>query len=133
MSSTFRWRSLRWPTVHLAFLLAHQFTNSLFPLSMILYNVTSSIEPGVADEWLEYMRTTHMPEVMETGFFIKSQLCRLLNEEENGITYAAQYYCLNVEQLDEYQRVCAPALRADLEAHFAGKYVSFRTVLEVVE
>ena len=100
---------------------------------MILYNVTSSIEPAVADQWLDYMRTTHMPEVMETGFFLKSQLCRLLNEEEGGITYAAQYYCLSVEQLDEYQRLCAPALRADMEKHFSGQYVSFRTVLEVLE
>ena len=100
---------------------------------MILYNVTTSLEPAVAAEWLHYMRSTHIPEVMETGFFIKSQLCRLLNEEDDGITYAAQYYCLNVEQLEEYQRLCAPALRADMEAQFAGKYVSFRTVLEVVE
>jgi hypothetical protein len=100
---------------------------------MILYNVTSSIEPAAAEDWLDYMRSTHMPEVMETGFFIKSQLCRLLNEEEGGITYAAQYYCLSLEQLEEYQAICAPALRADMEKHFAGKYVSFRTVLEVVE
>ena len=77
---------------------------------MILYNVTTSIEPAVADEWLEYMRSTHIPEVMETGFFIKSQLLRLLNEEDGGITYAAQYYCISLEQLDEYQTICAPAL-----------------------
>ena len=100
---------------------------------MILYNVTSSIEPTAADEWLEYMRTTHMPEVMNTGFFIKSQLCRLLNEENDGVTYATQYYCLSLEQLEEYQTLCAPALRADRETHFAGKSVSFRTILEVVE
>ena len=100
---------------------------------MILYNVTSSIEPSVADEWLDYMRTTHIPEVMATGFFIKSQLLRLLNEEEGGITYASQYYCLDLEQLEAYQTICAPALKADIEKHFAGKYVSFRTMLEVVE
>jgi len=100
---------------------------------MILYNVTSSIEPSVAEEWLDFMRSTHIPEVMETGFFLKSQLCRLLNEEEGGVTYATQYYCLSLEQLEEYQLLCAPALRADMEAHFAGKYVSFRTILEVVE
>jgi hypothetical protein len=100
---------------------------------MILYNVTSSIDPEVADEWLDFMRDTHMPEVMDTGFFLKSQLCRLLNEENDGITYAAQYYCLSLDQLEEYQRLCAPALRASLEARFAGKYMSFRTVLEVVD
>ena len=100
---------------------------------MILYNVTSSIEPTIANEWVEYMRSTHMPEVLESGFFIKSQLLRLLNEEEGGITYAAQYYCISLEQLEAYQSVCAPALRADMDKHFAGKYVSFRTILEVVE
>ena len=100
---------------------------------MILYNVTTSLEPAVADEWLDYMRTTHIPEVMDTGFFLKSQLCRMLNEENDGITYATQYYCLSVEQLEEYQLLCAPALRADMDSRFAGKYVSFRTTLEVVE
>ena len=100
---------------------------------MILYNVTSSIEPSVADEWLDYMRSTHMPEVMETGFFLKTQLLRLLNKEDDGITYAAQYYCIGLEQLEDYQNICAPALRAEMEKRFAGKYVSFRTVLEVVD
>ena len=100
---------------------------------MILYNVTTSIEPAVADEWLEYMRSTHIPEVMDTGFFIKSQLLRLLNEEEGGITYASQYYCISLEQLEEYQNLCAPALRADMDKRFAGQYASFRTTLEVVE
>jgi hypothetical protein len=100
---------------------------------MILYNVTSSIEPEIADEWLTFMRETHMPEVMATGFFIRSQLCRLLDEEEGGITYAAQYYCHSLEQLEEYQRVAAPGLRTDLEIRFPGQYVSFRTVLEVMD
>lgn len=100
---------------------------------MILYNVTSSLDPEIEDQWVAYMRDTHMPEVMETGFFLKSQLCRLLNEEDNGITYAAQYYCVSLEQLEEYQQVAAPALRADMEKHFAGRYASFRTMLEVLD
>ena len=100
---------------------------------MILYNVTSSIEPSAAEAWVTYMRNVHMPEVMASGFFIKNQLLRLLNEEDDGFTYAAQYYCISLEQLEAYQEIAAPALRADMETHFAGQYVSFRTVLEVVE
>lgn len=99
---------------------------------MILYNVTTSLDPEIADAWVSYMRDTHMPEVMETGFFLKSQLCRLLNEEDDGITYAAQYYAVSLDQLEEYQRVAAPALRAEIEKHFGGRYASFRTMLEVV-
>ncbi|HEX8350230.1 MAG TPA: DUF4286 family protein [Hymenobacter sp.] len=100
---------------------------------MILYNVTSSIDPEIADEWLAYMRDVHLPEVMATGFFIKSQLCRLLNEEEGGITYAAQYYCLSLDHLEDYQNLFGPGLSADLTTHFPGQYVSFSTVLEIVE
>jgi len=99
---------------------------------MILYNVTTSLEPAVADEWVAYMRDTHMPEVMATGCFIKNQLCRLLNEEDDGITYASQYYCLGLEELETYQEHFASALRTDMDRRFAGKYASFRTTLEVV-
>jgi hypothetical protein len=100
---------------------------------MILYNVTTSLDPAIADEWVEYMRETHLPEVMATGCFIKNQLCRLLNEEDDGITYASQYYCISLEQLEAYQEHFAPALRADMEKKFSGLYASFRTVLEIVE
>ncbi|GAA3950174.1 DUF4286 family protein [Hymenobacter algoricola] len=99
---------------------------------MILYNVTTSLDPEIAEDWVAYMRDTHMPEVMATGFFLKSQLCRLLNEEDDGITYASQYYCVSLEQLEEYQTVAAPVLIQELEKHFGGRYVSFRTMLEVV-
>ncbi|WP_375434193.1 DUF4286 family protein [uncultured Hymenobacter sp.] len=99
---------------------------------MILYNVTTSLDPEIAEQWVAYMRDTHMPEVMATGFFVRSQLCRLLNEEDDGITYAAQYYCVSLEQLEEYQTVAAPALRQDIEQQFGGRYASFRTMLEVV-
>ncbi len=99
---------------------------------MILYNVTTSLDPEIADQWLTYMQETHMPEVMATGFFLKSQLCRMLEEEEGGITYASQYYCVSLEQLREYQQIAAPALIDEMNKHFGGRYASFRTMLEVV-
>ena len=99
---------------------------------MILYNVTSSLDAAIADDWVAFMRDTHMPEVVATGCFIKSQLLRLLDEEDGGITYAAQYYAVSLEQLEAYQAHFAPALRADLDKHFGGRYAAFRTVLEVV-
>ena len=100
---------------------------------MILYNVTSSVDPEVAEEWEAFMRDEHMPDVMSTGFFIKSQFLRLLNEENNGFTYAAQYYCTSLEQLEAYHETVAPGLRADIETRFPGQYVSFQTVLEVLD
>jgi hypothetical protein len=100
---------------------------------MILYNVTSSLDPAIADEWVNYMRDHHMADVVGTGCFVRSQLLRLLNEEDDGVTYAAQYYAISLDQLEAYQQHFAPELRAEMDRKFAGKYHSFRTVLEVVE
>ena len=99
---------------------------------MILYNVTSALDAAIADEWLTFMRDIHMPEVVATGCFIKSQLLRLLDEEEGGCTYAAQYYAIGIEQLEAYQEHFAPALRADMDRRFGGRFAAFRTVLEIV-
>ena len=99
---------------------------------MILYNVTTSLDPSIADEWVAYMREHHMAEVVGTGCFIRSQFLRLLNEEDDGITYAAQYYAISLEQLEAYQQHFAPALRQEMDVKFKGNYHSFRTVLEVV-
>jgi hypothetical protein len=79
------------------------------------------------------MRDHHMAEVVGTGCFIKSSLLRLLNEEDDGITYAAQYFAISLEQLEVYQEHFAPALLEEMNQKFKGNYVSFRTVLEVIE
>ena len=101
---------------------------------MILYNVTINIDNEVAEEWLEWMQTVHIPEVMATTYFIKNQIARLLNEEDNGgTTYAVQYIARNMEDYEEYERDFAPELQAKHTERYQGKFVAFRTLLEIVE
>ncbi len=102
---------------------------------MILYNVTVKIDRSVHDEWLEWMQTVHIPDVMNTGFFTKNQLMRLLDppSDEEGITYAIQYYCKNIGALKRYWDEEAPALQAAHTKRYEGKFVAFRTVMKLVE
>ena len=37
---------------------------------MILYNVTIKVDHDIHDEWMEWMKQTHIPQVLETGLFI---------------------------------------------------------------
>lgn len=99
---------------------------------MILYNVTVSIDPNVHDEWLDYMRSTHIPEVLKCGLFIDNKICRVHAEEEGGLTYAIQYLLRNWEDYHRYQKEFAPALQQDHSQRYAGKFAAFRTVLEVI-
>lgn len=100
---------------------------------MILYNVTVSIDESVHQEWLQWMRQTHIPEVLASGCFLESRLSRIQGEAEGGITFSVMYLSPSQEKYDEYQNNHAPALQADHAKKFSGKFAAFRTVLEVVE
>ena len=99
---------------------------------MILYNVTINIEHDVHEEWLKWMREVHIPEVMQTGLFIENKICKLLVDEEQGITYSFQYTCKTLEDYKKYQTEHAPRLQADVKKKYEGKFVAFRTLLEVL-
>jgi hypothetical protein len=100
---------------------------------MILYNVTVSIDPSVSEEWLSWMRTIHIPEVMATGCFVESRLSRVQGEEEGGVTFAITYLSPNQELLDEYQSKHAPLLQKSHSEKYSGKFAAFRTFLHIIE
>lgn len=99
---------------------------------MIIYNVTVNIEDSAHDAWLLWMKETHINDVMNTGMFLENKICKVMVEEQSGTTYSIQYTCKNMETLEHYQKNFAPALQADHNKKFEGKFVAFRTLLEIV-
>jgi hypothetical protein len=100
---------------------------------MILYNVTVKLEREIENDWLQWMQNEHIPDVLATGFFSEHKVLRLVEpSEEDGVTYAIQYFCENMDALRQYQREYAPALQAAHTNRFHGKFVAFRTLMEVV-
>ena len=99
---------------------------------MIIYNVTINIDENVHDEWLVWMKEIHIPDVMATGFFLENKICKILAESEGGISYAIQYTCESMVELDAYNKSHAPRLQAEHLNKFNGKFGAFRTLLEVV-
>ena len=51
---------------------------------MIIYNVTVNVDLDVHDQWLQWMKATHLPDVMATGLFLDQRMCRVLAEDEGG-------------------------------------------------
>jgi len=100
---------------------------------MIIYNVTVNIDVDVHDEWLQWMKEVHVPDVMAAGFFLDSKISKILSgDEEGGLSYSIMYTCKDMETLERYQAEAAPALQADHTKRYAGKFGAFRTLLEVV-
>ena len=100
---------------------------------MIIYNVTVKIEPGIRQDWEDWMKQVHIPDVMATGLFLDAQMRRLLIDEEDGHTYSIQYRCLKMADFQKYQSDHASRLQADHTERYKDRYVAFRTLMEQIE
>lgn len=100
---------------------------------MYIYNVTTNIEESAHKEWLTWMKEIHIPDVLATGKFLGAKLSKVLVEEEmGGMTYSVQFTSSDKETLEKYYTEDAERLRQDATKLFAGKFVSFRTELEII-
>jgi len=99
---------------------------------MILYNVTVNIDLDVHDEWLTWMKEVHIPDVMNTGCFLENKLCRILAEEEGGKAYSIQYLCKDADTYQNYLDTYAAKLQQEHTDKYDGKFMAFRTLLNVI-
>lgn len=101
---------------------------------MIIYNVTVNIEDDVHTDWISWMKEIHIPEVMNTGFFLENKIAKVITtqEDETGHTYAIQYTCNSMDDLDEYQEKHAAPIQEAHGNRYQGKFVAFRTLLEII-
>jgi len=101
---------------------------------MYIYNVTIKINEDVHDEWLYWMKHTHIPEMLATGKFLEAKMAQVMVEEKKGgITYSVQYTLQDKVHLEQYYNEDAERLRADGQARFKDQFVAFRTELQVVD
>jgi len=100
---------------------------------MYIYNVTINVEETIINNWLVWMKETHIPEMLATGKFSKALMTKVLVEEEmGGVTYSVQYTTDSKATLQKYYKEDAEKMRSDGSKRFAGKFVAFRTELEIV-
>jgi len=100
----------------------------------LIYNVTLNVDPSIHDEWLSWMKTQHIPQVLGTGKFTKATFSEVLVEDDAGArTYSVQYKSPSRESLEAYYRDDAERLRGEGLKKFADKMLSFRTELHIVD
>ena len=100
---------------------------------MIIYNVTSNIEDGAHDQWMEWMMEKHIPDILDTGKFYKIKILKVLSQEDHGTTYSVQYFADSREKLEQYYKDHSPKMRADAADRFGEKVLAFRTELEIIK
>lgn len=80
------------------------------------------------------MKEKHIPHVLNTGKFVNAKMSQvLIKEDMGGVTYSVQFTTESKELLERYYQEDAPKLREDMNTLFAGRFVSFRTELEIID
>ena len=100
---------------------------------MIIYNVTAKVDWSIHDEWVQWMLKEHIPELVNTGCFTSAKLLRILEiEDEDGPTYAAQYFAVNKADYDQYIKEFAPTVRKKYIDKWGNRVMTFRTLMQVI-
>lgn len=99
---------------------------------MYIYNVTVSIDKSLTEDWLQWMKTVHIPDVLKTGYFIENKICKVLHVDDEGDTFSIQYTFNEMADIEAYQKNDAPRLQAEHSKRYEGKYAAFRTLLQIV-
>jgi hypothetical protein len=100
---------------------------------MFLYNVTVGVDRSIEAEWIQWMKTEHIPNVMKTGLFVENKMYRVHTaDEEPAVSYAVQYFATTLDQVQQYLEKFAPHLREESQEKFGSRQAAYRTLLEEV-
>jgi uncharacterized protein DUF4286 len=111
-----------------------EFRDSIFDicLQMIVYNVTTKVDRQIEKAWLTWLKNEHIPAIMATGLFIEYKLFHLLEQEEDGITYIVQYFAQSIQHYQKYVDELSQKFRQNTFNKWGNQFISFRTVMEIV-
>jgi len=99
----------------------------------IVYSITTKVATEIAPRWLLWMQEVHIPAILNTGYFTAHQLLQLLDQDDSeGPTYSLQLTAQSRVQYNTYIQQHAPTLREEAFRLWGNQFISFRSILEVV-
>jgi len=94
---------------------------------MIIYSVEICIEKEIAEEWLRWMKSKHIPDVMKTNLFTQFKIFKNIDMKN---TYTIQYELNSISKYLKYEKEFAPSLQKEHTEKFKGKFQSKRRLLK---
>lgn len=101
---------------------------------MFIYNITTKVDHAILNQWLQWQKEVHIPEIMATGLFTDHRFYKLLEHDDHeGGIFVTQFLTASKEDYDKYLLQYAPQLRQKTLDKWNDKVVSFRTLLQNVQ
>lgn len=100
---------------------------------MRLYAVRVEVEEEIAEAWKNWMVYTHIPEVLQTGYFRGHRFGEVVDPPaaKGYRTFLVLYEAAEAEALSAYLEKEAPRLRAAYPPEFQGRFRAERWIWEM--
>jgi hypothetical protein len=101
---------------------------------MIIYNTTVQVAAPIAEAWIRWLKEVHIPAIMKTGCFTNYKIVRLIEiDESEGPTYAIQYSAESKADYNRFITLHVQGFQERSREQWGDGYVSFSSVMQVVE
>lgn len=104
----------------------------MYLCGMLLFNVTVIVEEASAAEWLDWMKETHIPQLMETENFVSHRLLKIVDSPNEGVSYCVQFIAEDQEKHQNYLDLHEQQFIGDMYAKYPNKLVTFSALMEFV-
>ncbi len=101
---------------------------------MIIYNITTKVHNSIAADWMQWLKNIHAKEVMESDCFTEYKIVKLLEiDETDGPTFAVQFFAESKGLYNRYIEKFAGEMRKRSFEKWGDKFISIRTVMQIVD
>jgi len=93
---------------------------------MIIYSIHIKIPKNIIQNWENWMKKTHIPDVMKTGMFLNFKFNKSKKTREQGALYVIQYTSSNISNYLSYKTGFAPQLQNQHNNKFKNQFSAKR-------
>jgi len=94
---------------------------------MIIYSVEILISKDVSEQWLEWMHTKHIPDVINTSLFLQFKVYKN-SETNNKVSYTIQYSTDRLINYLKYAKQYAKHIQEEHSKKFKSKFSAKRSL-----
>lgn len=100
---------------------------------MIVYNVTTKVTTAIQQQWLQWIKEEHIPDIISTGCFTHATVLQLMEvDDSEGPTFAIQYFAESKALYNNYIEKHAAAMRQKAFDKWGNQFIAFRSLMQVI-
>ncbi len=101
---------------------------------MLIFNTTYQVTSNHTENWIQWIKTEHIPFMMKSDVFLEPQISKIVgSEDESGTSFSVQFKVDNMDTLILWHKQYATEFQDIASAKFGTEVVFFSTVLELID